>query len=283
MRALLLAETPLEAALRHGLAPAQGLFRWLVPGVADMPALGLLGGDAARLAELAPALDMIGLESHARPFFIDPLPLHRLQAEYPLLAALRARAVQEWALPSLAIAPAWMAQHRAMRAAMGVAEQAALAHWLAGLDAVLPPAMSRPTPWDDAWPGFLSLARQDPHWAAMPDAGTRIAAFLLRTPIFMRMAGPLHRAVALLADAPAAMRRCFTARLVAMHIRHACDQNPLLRIAEVPLLHETPGQEPPPDFDPAAYLALNPDVARAGVDAWAHWRGCGWLEDREWA
>lgn len=234
MRALLLAETPLEAALRHGLAPAQGLFRWLVPGVADMPALGLLGGDAARLAELAPALDMIGLESHARPFFIDPLPLHRLQAEYPLLAALRARAVQEWALPSLAIAPAWMAQHRAMRAAMGVAEQAALAHWLAGLDAVLPPAMSRPTPWDDAWPGFLSLARQDPHWAAMPDAGTRIAAFLLRTPIFMRMAGPLHRAVRCwpmrrppcAAASPPAWWRCISAMRA---IRTRCCASPRCR------------------------------------------------------
>ncbi len=40
--------------------------------------------------------------------------------------------------------------------------------------------------------------------------------------------------------------------------------------------------EVPVDFDPAAYLALNPDVAAAGTDPNAHWLEHGYREGRKW-
>jgi hypothetical protein len=38
----------------------------------------------------------------------------------------------------------------------------------------------------------------------------------------------------------------------------------------------------PADFDSAAYLRLNPDIARAGADAAAHYLEFGWKENRKW-
>ena len=289
MRALLLTRTPLEVALRQGLAPARGMFRWLVPGIGDMPALGLLGGDTTRLPSLADDQEMIGLEDHARPFFIDPMRLPRLEAEFPPLPALRARAVRDWHHGTLPVSSTVMAQYRAMRAALGAAEDAALAHWLAGLDAVLPPplpGLAQQRDWAEyghAWPAFLAMARQDPHWATMPEADAGSTSFILRSTIVSRLARPLADALARLPGAPAAMQQCFAARLVAMHLRHEAERTPLLRIAEVPLLVETRDAAAPPGFDTARYLELNPDVARAGMDAHSHWRACGWQEDRAWA
>ena len=289
MRALLLTRTPLAVALRQGLAPARGMFRWLVPGIDDLPALGVIGGDATLLPTLAEGQDMIGLEDHARPFFIDPMRLERLEAEFPLLPGLRASAVQHWHHGTLPVSAVAMAQYRAMRAALTAAEDTALAHWLSGLDVVLPPplpgaAQQRASAeYAPAWPGFLALARQDPHWAALPEADAGSTSFILRKPIFERLMAPLAQALAHIPHAEPAMRRCFAARLIAMHLRDEADRNPLLRIAHVPLLVEIADPAPPPGFDPERYLALNPDVARAGIDARLHWRACGWQEDRAWA
>lgn len=289
MRALLLTRMPLEVALRQGLAPARGMFRWLVPGVQDIPALGLLGGDAARLLSLAASHDMIGLEDHARPFFIDPLRIERLETQYPLLPALRARAVRDWHHGTLPVPAQALAQYRAMRSALGVADDAALAHWLSGLDAVLPPTLpgvAQQRAWAEHaqdWPGFLAKARLDPHWAAAPEADAGSTSFILRADILARLAQPLANALAQRPGAPTTLLNGFAARLIAMHLRLEAERNPLLRIAEVPLLVATPDPAPPPGFDAARYLELNPDVARAGVDARTHWRSCGWQEDRAWA
>jgi SAM-dependent methyltransferase len=38
----------------------------------------------------------------------------------------------------------------------------------------------------------------------------------------------------------------------------------------------------PNDFDPAAYLVLNPDIAAAGADSEAHWLEYGYREGRAW-
>ncbi|WP_312240034.1 hypothetical protein [Pantoea sp.] len=40
--------------------------------------------------------------------------------------------------------------------------------------------------------------------------------------------------------------------------------------------------EPPSGFDPELYLALNKDVADAGVDPVKHFLNFGWIEGRRW-
>jgi hypothetical protein len=48
----------------------------------------------------------------------------------------------------------------------------------------------------------------------------------------------------------------------------------------VPTKHHVRPKKPPADFDGAAYLRANPDVAAAKMDPAKHWTRFGYREDR---
>lgn len=245
----------------------------------------------------------IGFEHVDRPFFIDPMQGERLVAQFPKLADVRCKAAQEWAQ---SISPATLDDlgiYYRMRSALNEADYARLSRWLARVDIVVPwcwvyhAQAERKTQFSKDWPGFVEILKDYPLYKDIPedvfedaDVFPQSNSYIARTDLFEEFAKTLFDALSEYnndnEDASIQRNNYFSERLFGVYVYKTFLNNPMLRIASVPVLIQAPSSAPlvvPKDFDPDMYLRNNPDVSRAGANPEDHYLHYGWREGRKWS
>jgi Domain of unknown function (DUF4422) len=78
--------------------------------------------------------DYVGFEHYRRPFYLDPLPLDRLEREYPLVAEVRERLRAEPYRIQVDVGPEAMRQHATLRERLTAQDEASIAGWIGNHD-----------------------------------------------------------------------------------------------------------------------------------------------------
>ena len=245
--------------------------------------------------------DFIGFEDAARPLLLDVMPAGRLRAEYPDLWLLRIRALQERQAWRFGVTPATIKRHEEMRASLDDADHARLLRWLARLDAATPRFQDvtgsavRQAHLANKWAPAVAVARQTGIFKNVPPDLFALNtwpwqnSFVLRGALFNEFAASCFAILTRLRE----QGRCLDAtcwpylaeRLLGIYLQYLALANPLLRVAQIPMLYVLPETSPSLDLaiDRQGYLRLNPDVAAAGLLPEQHYLRWGWHEDRDWS
>jgi hypothetical protein len=246
--------------------------------------------------------EFLGFETANRPLFLDPMLSDRLWTEFPSIAELRRSREQDWRPGVIHIGRSVADDLWDMRGAFSDADHARLRRWLSKLDVIVPAAE---TGADDPfyrarfgadWPAVVAIVQPIGIFAAIPEAimlnarWPRFNSYILRRELFLPFAESLFEALARLHAADETLirggARQLAERLFGIYLQFLRYRQPLLRVAHIPVLLAVPDKPPaaiPEDFDADGYLALNPDVASARMDATTHFMRFGWRELREWA
>ena len=245
--------------------------------------------------------DYIGFEDAARPLLLDPMPAGRLRAEFPDLWPLRIRAIQERQTWRLGVAPTTIKRHEEMRASLDDADHARLLRWLGRLDAATPRfqvitgSTVRQAHLANKWAPAVVVARQTGIFRNVPPQLFTLNtwpwqnSFVLRGALFNEFTASCFATLTRLREQgqclEAACWPYLAERLLGIYLQYLALANPLLRIAEISMLHVLPDTPPglDPAFDRQGYLRLNPDVAAAGLPPEQHYLRYGWREDRDWS
>lgn len=318
MRVKIYTFTPLRRALVEGIPQGNDLFEAFVPGLAPDPAIGLAGDRIAGRPPLPPAfgalraafhaldvtdrpLDYIGFETADRPFQIDFMTADRLKAEFPEVLRIRTAHVAEWQSPLVAVPADTFAAARDARRAMSTEDRGRFLDWLSHHDVVLTPMRdlrgdaSRRIVLErlEAFTGIvrdIGCFRRVPRELMLGLAQWPTStATIMRAAVFREFFASLKAVLTALDEqwpgGIAAAAGTIAERLLGVYVQALFLVNPLVRIGRLPLIKANPSAPPaglPADFDPARYLAFNPDVAKAGMDPGQHYLAFGWREDRDW-
>ena len=249
-----------------------------------------------------PDCDFLGFETTNRPLFIDPMLSDRLWTEFPSIAELRRLREQDWRPGAIRISGSVAADLWDMRAAFSDADHARLRRWLTKLDIIVPAAETGAEDplymayFRQDWPMVVEVVQPIGVFEAIPEAlmlsarWPRFNSYILRRELFLPFAASLFEALARLQAVKGKLVRSgarqVAERLFGIYLQFLRYRQPLLRVAHIPVLLTVPEKPPaaiPADFDADGYLALNPDVASARMDATTHFMKFGWRELREWA
>jgi hypothetical protein len=271
--------------------------------IADRPQYRALQTLYFAWRNLSGKLDYVGFENAARPLFIDPVPQPRYLQEFPAIARLKAQHFINWQVPVLPVSQPALRDYAAMRSAFSSADHQRIENWVAGFDIITTPICDglndplRREFFKTRWPPFAEILRGARIFGQLPAEDILTSplwpwhnSFIMKSELFEQFIGPAFEAIFEFEKRhPQLLTHgadLFMERLLGLYLQFLHFNNPLIRISDLPILHEVPEAAPralPTGFDATKYLEFNPDVAAAGIPAVVHFLVDGYREMRRWA
>jgi hypothetical protein len=313
MRFKMFSYLPLGKFHRDGAPLASEIFTGLVSGANSQAGImGDLDGDniAAQreYAELRAMYfvwrnqlaeyDYVGFEQAQMPFFIDPLPLKRLTAKFPMIAGVREIQQRDWRVPVMNVSQPVFENYQDMRTSFTSEDCDRVVNWIARADVIVPPVSAldpsspRQAYHTKTWMKFTGTAMGHGVFRKMPEAVLRghgawpfYNSFIMRADLFGRFMESAFGAITAFEkqtkDKSLVQPRFLMEHLLGCYLKYLSLFDPTVRVSELPLLNLVP-VELPVGFDGNAYAFLNPDIANRGLDPAAHYLVYGWQQNREW-